>query len=409
MALTDIALRNAKPKDKPYKLSDSGGLHILVSPTGAKLWRLAYRFQGKYKQLAIGAYPVIGLSAARKAATAAKANINAGVDPSAEKRAAKAAKRVASDTFGALAHDWLAKRRKEGLSAQTLTKSEWFVRLLDKDLGNMHAKEIGTAEILTTLRRFAIRDKHHTAKRYRATLSQVFKYGIACGRADRDPAADVTAALTSAPSTPRAAITTTQGLSGLLRAIDGYDGAMEVRLALLILLHVFCRPIELRFMEWEEIDFEKQLWLIPAPKMKMRQPHAVPLSPQAVRLLQELRNLTGRGKYCFPCARSAARPISENTLNAALRRMGFTKEEVCSHGMRSTASTLLNESGQFNPDAIEAQLAHRPRGNAVRGVYMRGEFFEERVAIMNWWSNRLDQLVTTGNYGELQRTIDNYG
>jgi integrase len=393
MALSDIVLRNAKPKDKPYKLSDFGGLHILVSPTGAKLWRLAYRFQGKQKLLAIGAYPALGLSIARKAAIAAKASINAGIDPSAEKRAAKAAQKAASDTFGALARDWLAKRKKEGLAKQTLTKYEWFVRLLDKDLGNVPAREIGTAEILTTLRRFGIREKHHTAKRYRATLSQIFKYGIACGRADRDPAADVTAALTAAPSTPRAAITNPKALAGLLRAIDGYDGAMEVRLALLILMRVFCRPIELRFMEWDEIDFEKRLWLIPASKMKMRALHAVPLSPQVVRMLEELHNITGRGKYCFPCARSAARPISENTLNAALRRMGFTKEEVCSHGMRSTASTLLNESGLFNPDAIEAQLAHRPRGNAVRGIYMRGEFFEERVAMMDWWSNRLDELM----------------
>jgi len=237
-----------------------------------------------------------------------------------------------------------------------------------------------------------MRERYHSAKTLRMTLSRIFRYGIACGRAERDPAADVTEALTSAPSKPRAAITTADGLAGLLHAIEGYDGAKEVRIGLLLLIHLFCRPGELRHMEWVEIDTANKLWSIPAPKMKMRQPHTVPLSPQALALLRELRELTGTGKYSFPSIRSPLMPISENTLNAALRRLGYTKEEVCTHGFRSTASTLLNESGRFNPDAIEAQLAHRPPGSKVRGIYMRGEFFEERVQMMAWWSNYMDTL-----------------
>ncbi|MGO9545746.1 MAG: tyrosine-type recombinase/integrase [Rhodomicrobium sp.] len=182
-----------------------------------------------------------------------------------------------------------------------------------------------------------------------------------------------------------------------MRTVHGYDGSKEIRIGLLLLIHLFTRPGELRHMEWAELDLAAKLWSVPALKMKMRQPHTVPLSPQAIAMLHDLRLLTGEGKYCFPSIRTPIKPISENTFNAALRRLGYTKEELCAHGFRSTASTLLNESGRWNPDAIEAQLAHRPRGGAVRAAYLRGEFFEERVQMMSWWSDYLDKLKGQGS------------
>ena len=388
MQLSDKAIRALKTKEKPYKATDGQGLYILVTVQGSRLWRFDYRFQGKRLTLSLGKYPDVGLADARQRLADARQALAQGRDPGTIKQVQSAA----NDNFASLAVDWLAKRKKEGLAEPTITKLEWFVGLLKDDLGRLPVNEIDTAAVLKALRRFENREKYHSAKRMRATLSRIFKYGIACGRATRDPAADVSEALTSAPTTSRAAITTAQDLAGVLRAIQGYDGSKQVRIGLLLLIHVFCRPGELRHMEWPELDTSAKLWLIPGPKMKMRQPHTVPLSPQASGMLEDLRSLTGAGKYCFPSMRSPLRPISENTLNGALRRLGYAKEEVCSHGFRSTASTLLNESSLFNPDAIEAQLAHRPRGGAVRGAYLRGEFLEERVKMMSWWSDYLDKL-----------------
>jgi len=390
MQLSDKAIRALKPKEKPYKATDGQGLYLLVTMQGSRLWRFDYRYQGKRLTLSLGKFPDIGLADARQRVSQARQLLAQGRDPASVKQVQSAA---ANDNFAALADEWTAKRKKEGLSPRTIEKDEWLISLVRDELGRLPVKHIGTAEVLRALRRLEIRERYHSAKSLRRTLSRIFRYGVACGRADRDPAADLSEALTSAPSTPRAAITTPKALTGILHAIGGYDGAKEVRIGLLLLIRLFCRPGELRHMEWAEIDQANKLWSIPAPKMKMRQPHTVPLSGQVLALLNELRGLTGGGKYCFPSMRSPLRPISENTLNAALRRLGYTKEEVCTHGFRSTASTLLNESGRFNPDAIEAQLAHRPRGGKVRGVYMSGEFLEERVAMMSWWSDYLDGLA----------------
>ncbi len=394
MQLTDKAIRALKPKDKPYKATDGQGLYVLVTTQGSRLWRFDYRFQGKRQTLSLGKFPDVGLADARQRLSEARQTLAQGRDPGEIKKSSSLA---ANDNFAALAAEWLAKRKKEGLADRTIEKYRWFVNFVESDLGKLPVRQIGTADVLRALRRVEARGNHHSAKRFRANLSRIFKYGIACGRADRDPAADVSAALISVPSKSRAAITRPNDLSGILQAIAGYEGAKEVRIGLLLLIHFFCRPGELRHMEWTEIDEDNKLWSIPAEKMKMRQPHVVPLSRQALALLNELRKFTGTGKYCFPSVRTPLRPISENTLNAALRRLGYTKEEVCSHGFRSTASTLLNESGLFNPDAIEAQLAHRPRGGKVRGVYMRGEFFDERVKMMTWWSDYLDTLAGQGH------------
>jgi integrase len=299
----------------------------------------------------------------------------------------------ANENFGHLADEWLAKRKKEGLAPPTIIKLEWLVGMIREELGSLPIAKVGTSEILAFLRKIEAREKYYLARRMRATLSRIFKYGIAAGRAGRDPAADLTDALTSIPVKSRAAITTEKELAGLLRAVIEYEGSKHVRVALLLLVHLFCRPGELRHMEWVEIDEDRKLWLVPAEKMKMRKSHFVPLSTQSLGLLDQVRPISGAGRFCFPSLRSPAKPISENTLNATLRRLGYTKEEVCSHGFRSTASTLLNESGLFNPDAIEAQLAHRPQGGAVRAAYLRGEFFEERVKMMEWWSQYLERIA----------------
>ncbi len=390
MQLSDKAIRALKPKEKPYKATDGQGLYILVTAQGSRLWRFDYRFQGRRQTLSLGKFPDVGLADARQRLSEARQLLAQGRDPASVK---KVESQAANDNFADLADEWMTKRKKEGLSPRTVEKDEWLISLVREDLGKLPVRQIGTAEVLRALRRLELRERYHSAKTLRMVLSRIFRYGIACGRADRDPAADVSEALTSVPGKSRAAITTASGLAGILHAIAGYDGAKEVRMGLILLIHLFCRPGELRHMEWTEIDEACKLWSIPGPKMKMRQPHSVPLSSQALQMLGELRALTGTGKYCFPSIRSPLMPISENTLNAALRRLGYTKDEVCSHGFRSTASTLLNESGLFNPDAIEAQLAHRPRGGKVRGVYMRGEFFEERVKMMAWWSDYLDGLA----------------
>ena len=390
MQLSDKAVRALKAKEKAYKVTDGQGLYVLVTAQGSRLWRFDYRFQGKRQTLSLGKFPDVGLSDARQMLAEARQLLARGRDPGTLKQNHNGA---ANDNFKALAEEWLSKRKKEGLAPQTITKFEWFIRLVDDDLGRLPVRDIGTAEVLRALRRVEARERFHSARRLRCTLSRIFRYAIASGRAERDPAADLSEVLTAAPVKARAAITTAEGLAGILRAVSEYQGAKEVRIGLLLLIHLFCRPGELRHMEWEEIDPGKRLWSIPASKMKMRQPHFLPLSARSLALLEELRSACRGGRFCFPSIRSPSHPISENTLNAALRRLGYTRDEVCSHGFRSTASTLLNESGLFNPDAIEAQLAHRPRGGAVRAAYLRGEFLEERVRMMAWWSDYLDQLV----------------
>ena len=390
MQLNDKAIRALKPREKPYKVTDGKGLYLYVTPQGSRLWRFDYRLDGKRLTLSFGQYPDLGLAAAREKLAEARAALAEGREPaSAKTRRGSPSK----EKFGHLVDEWIAKRKKEGLAEATVVKLTWFTDLIRDELGHFPIDAVGTAEILTFLRKIEAREKYHLAKRLRATLSRIFKYAIATGRAGRDPAADLSDALTSVPATSRAAITSEKDLAGLLRSVAEYDGSKHIRIALQLLIHLFCRPGELRQMEWSELDDTKKLWLIPAIKMKMRKPHTVPLSRQSLGFISEVRRITGAGRFCFPSLRSPGKPISENTLNATLRRLGYAKHEVCSHGFRSTASTLLNESGLFNPDAIEAQLAHRPQGGAVRATYLRGEFFEERVRMMDWWSDYLERLA----------------
>jgi integrase len=396
MTLNDLEIRNAKPSDRLRKLSDGGGLQLWITPDGAKRWRLAYRFAGAQKNLAIGVYPAVGLKEARAARDAAKRLLGDGQDPSVARKIAKGARAQAvADTFDAVAKELLDKKHREEKSGRTLAKIEWLLGLASPAIGARPVSEITAPEILRVLRAVEARGRHETARRLRATIGQVFRYAVATGRADADPTGALKGAITSPVVRHRAAIIDPKAFGGLLRAIAAYEGAPETRMALGLLSLTFVRPGELRAAEWSELDLEAALWAIPAEKMKMKRPHRVPLSPQAVALLRELQAITGNGKFLFPSVRSANRCMSENTINAALRRLGFAKDEMSGHGFRSAASSILNESGLWHADAIERQLAHVDN-DSVRRAYARADFWEERVRMMDWWAEKCQQLQRGG-------------
>jgi integrase len=392
MPLSDTACRNAKPGPSPAKLADGGGLYLFVSPQGAKLWRMDYRYLGKRRTASLGAYPAVGLAVARKLRDGIKGQLAEGLDPAAAKRAAAVAATVAAEnTFRAIADEYQAKLKREGRAVRTLEKIRWLLDFADSVIGRRPISTITPAEVLEVLRRVEKRGRHETARRLRSTIGSVFRYAIATARAENDPTIALRGALTTPTVTPRAAVTDEKQLGALLRAIDGYGGQPSTHAALRLMPILFPRPGELRAADWAEFDLDAAVWTVPAARTKMRRPHRVPLPGQAVAILRELHAITGRGKLAFPSVRTVLRPISENTLNAALRRMGYAQDEVTSHGFRATASTLLNESGLWNPDAIERQLAH-VEGNAVRRAYARGEHWDERVRMMQWWADRLDGL-----------------
>lgn len=392
MPLTDTNCRSAKPKSAPYKLTDGEGLHLLVQPTGSRLWRMAYRFGGKQKTLAFGAYPALPLAAARKRREEARGLLALGIDPGEAKKQARAAERAASvNTFGAIADELVAKRSKEDYRASTLGKLEWLTGMAKAELGERPIDQIKAADVLAVLRQVEARGRHDTAIRLRSTISRVFRYAIATARAETDPTVALAGALITPTVAPRSAITDPKALGALLRAIEGFTGQPPTRAALRLMPILFPRPGELRAAEWTEFDLEAAVWSIPAERAKMGRPHRIPLPRQAVTILEDLHAITGRGKLAFPSVRTVLRPISEMTMNAALQRMGYSPAEVTPHGFRATASTLLNESGLWNPDAIERQLAH-VEGNAVRRAYARGEHWDERVRMLSWWADRLDGL-----------------
>ncbi|WP_192250454.1 tyrosine-type recombinase/integrase [Mesorhizobium silamurunense] len=389
MALSDVKCRNARPASKLVKLSDGGGLQLWVQPTGSRLWRLAYRFEGKQKLLALGSYPLISLAEARQARDDAKRQLLSGIDPAQERSLRKTGS--AKDTFRSIADEYLDKLKKEGRADRTISKVKWLLDFAYPSIGDKCIREIDPASILTALRRVEVRGRYESARRLRSTIGSVFRYAIATARAETDPTFALRGALISPTVTPRAAITDPNALGGLLRAIGAFDGQPTTRAALKLMALLFPRPGELRAAEWGELDFESSVWIIPEARMKMRRPHRVPLSRQAVCLLTSLREISGGGSLLFPSVRSGSRPISDNTLNAALRRMGYGKEEATAHGFRATASTLLNECGKWHPDAIERQLAHI-ENNDVRRAYARAEHWDERVKMMQWWADYLDEL-----------------
>ena len=396
MPLTNVEILAAKSREKAFKLSDGGGLFLLVNPTGSKLWRMAYRFAGKEKLLSIGAFPAVSLLAARVAREAAKARIKAGVDPSAQKRLDKLATvQAAANTFEAIARELLDKKRREGKAETTLGKLDWLLGLALPALGLRPITEITAPEVLMALRKVEARGKLETAHRHRALIGEVFRYAVATGRTESDPTGALRGALASPVVKHRPAIIEPRAFGGLLRAISAYEGMPETQAALGLIPLTFARPGELRSAEWSAIDFEAAVWVIPAEKMKMRRPHRIPLSSQSLAILRSLHAMTGDGKFLFPSVRTPTRCMSENTINAALRRMGIRKDEMCGHGFRSSASSILNESGIWNADAVEAQLSHI-ENNAVRRAYARADYWDERVRMMAWWADKCDELRRGG-------------
>ncbi|MFM9979219.1 MAG: tyrosine-type recombinase/integrase [Sphingomonadaceae bacterium] len=403
MALTDTTVRNAKPGERERKLADGGGLYLLVTPSGGKLWRLKYRSDGVERKLALGKYPAISLAAARKARDAAKERSSAGNDPAAAKRRERAAAKLsAATTFGAVALEYIAKAEREGRAPATIAKLNWARDWLQPAIGHRPVDQVEPHELLAVMKKQERAGQLETARRTRAFASRVFRYAVATARAKADPASLLLGAVAAPNPTHLAAIIDPKRAGELLRAIDGYSGTPVVRLALSLSPHVFVRPGELRQAEWREFDFDTAIWRIPSARMKKRREHVVPLSTQALAILGELRDLTGDGRLVFPAQGKRDRPMSENTATAALRRMGFGADEMTAHGFRAMASTLLNESGKWHPDAIERALAHRD-SDAVRAAYHRGAHWEERVRMAQWWSNKLDTLRTGAQVIRLQR------
>jgi len=390
MALTDVAIRSAKPREKAYKLWDEKGLYLLVNNVG-KYFRFDYRFAGRRKTLALGVYPEVKLQEARNRRDDARNLLRNDIDPTQHRKHTKMLqKEQADNSFKSLALEWFTKNTHvwtEGHAGK-------IIRRLELDvfpwLGSRPVSSITAPELLSVLRRIEGRGALDTAHRVKQTCGQVFRYAIATGRAERDPSADLRGALPPAKPGRMATITDPKKIGELLRAIDGYEGHLITRCALRLAPLVFVRPGELRHAEWAEMEFEQNLWKIPAEKMKMRETHIVPLSIQAVNILQELKPLTGRGRLIFPSLRAKERPMSDNTILAALRRMGYAKEEMSGHGFRAMASTRLHEQG-WPSDIIERQLAHAER-NSIKAAYNYADHLPERKKMMQAWADYLDDL-----------------
>ncbi|QFT76016.1 integrase arm-type DNA-binding domain-containing protein [Erythrobacter sp. THAF29] len=392
MALTDTAIRNAKPGEKPRKMFDERGLFLLVQPSGGKLWRLKYRYLGKEKKLSLGRYPDVSLKVARERRDEARTLLANGADPASVKAQLSHEKREASEnTFGKIADEYVDKIEKEGRAAVTIKKTRWLLSLMAGDLGGRPITEITAAELLSTLQKVEAKGHHETARRMRSLSGRVFRYAVATSRATADPSGLLRGALITPTVKHHSAIVDPKQVGELLRAIDGFSGQPLTCLALRLTPHVFVRPGELRRAEWEEFDLQKSIWTISADKMKMRDPHMVPLSQQAKDILEAARVISAGQRYVFSSLYPGNRPMSENTINAALRRMGYSGSEMTAHGFRAMASTLLNESGKWSADAIERALAHKDT-NAVRGIYHRGRHWRERVEMAQWWSDYLDEL-----------------
>ncbi len=392
MALTDIAIRALVHGAKPIKRADEKGLFLLLQPSGGKLWRFKYRFNGKEKKLGLGRYPDVSLKEARRRRDEARQTLAMGTDPGEEKKQVALATALnAANSFEAVGEEYLEKMSREGREAVTINKSRWLASLFSTSIKQSPIASISPAELLASLKAIEAKGHHETARRMRSFAGRVFRYAIATSRAERDPSADLRGALITPRVKHHSAIFEPKRVGQLLCCIDNYTGSPLVRLALQLTPHVFVRPGELRSAEWSEIDQSKAIWTIPAEKMKMRQPHRVPLSTQAIAIFDSTKVLSGHQRYIFSSLYSGQRPMSENSINMALRRMGFGKDEMTAHGFRSMASTLLNESGLWSPDAIEKALAH-DIGSSVRGSYHRGSHWDERVRMAQWWSDYLDQL-----------------
>lgn len=392
MPLTNTAIQKVKPADKSFRMFDGGGLYLEVSPSGGKLWRFKYRFDGKEKRLALGKYPDVSLKNARERRDEARTLLAGGVDPSKNREAQKAARAERqANSFEVVAREWFEKFKPNWVQGH----SDKVIRRLERDVfpwvGALPISEVRAPNLLACLRRIEGRGVVETAHRALQSCGQIFRYAVATGRADRDPTGDLRGALSNAKGKHLASITDPRAVAGLLRACDGYQGSFVTKCALRLAPLVFVRPGELRNAQWEEINLDRAEWNIPAERMKMREPHLVPLSKQAVAILRELHALTGGRRYVFPGARTSSRPMSDNAILAALRRMGFAKDEMSGHGFRAMARTILDEVLGVRPDFIEHQLAHAVRDPNGR-AYNRTAHLTERRKMMQQWANYLDKL-----------------
>lgn len=401
LPLTDIQVKTAKPQSKDYKLSDGGGLYILVKPTGGKLWRFKYRFGGKEKLLTFKAYPDVTLSEARKLRDNARQLVASGIDPVVTRKAQKAAQgEQDANSFEVIAREWHIKFSNTWVASHAKHKIERLEKTVFPWIGAKPIKEITASDVLSVLRRLESRGILDTAHRVRFECGAVFRYAIATGRAERDPSADLKGALPPVKGGHHAAPTDPKEVAPLLQSIDAFTGSFVVKCALQLAPLLFVRPGELRSAKWCEVDFENSQWCIPAEKMKMKQPHIVPLSKQSLKILHDLYYLTCHSEYVFPCNRSPLRCMSENAVNAGLRRMGFDKSEITGHGFRAMARTILDEVLGIRTDFIEHQLAHAvkdPNGRA----YNRTAHLKERREMMQKWADYLGDLKS----GKHQKAI----
>lgn len=397
MALKHAEILGFRAKDTLYKKADEKGLFLWIFPNGSKRWNFKYRFQGKEKAMALGVYPEIGLADARRKRDEARRLLADGIDPMHTRKMKKIAASInAGNSFATVGEEFIAVKMVNAQKAPaTIEKARWYLSHLLPALGSRPIADIAPAELLAVLKTIEKEGKRETAVRIRALASRIFRYGVATTRCNADPAALLTGALSAPIVKSHAAIIDPKRLGEFLRAVDAFGGSPTVKLAMQILPHVMLRPGELRFARWDEIDLEEAIWRVPAERTKLRRPHAVPISAQVAALLTELRPHSIDDGFLFPGERSHLKPISENAVNAAFRRMGFSKDEATAHGFRTTASTMLNESGKWQPDAIERALAHGD-SDAVRGVYNRGTYWNERVPMMQWWSDYLDKLRIGG-------------
>lgn len=387
MPLTDVAVRAAKPREKSYKLADGQGMYLEVMPTGAKYWRLKYRIDGKEKRMALGVYPAVSLLQARKARDGVKDNLRAGLDPSHEKRRVKLERSLErTNSFESIAREWHGTRKEswsEGHATRVLKRLE---QELFPSLGARPIREITAPELLDVIRKIESRDALELSHRALQAASQVFRYAIVTSRADRDPAPDLRGALKTRSVVHMKRVGEAE-IPELMRNIATYNGELQTRLALQFIALTFVRTSELRYAEWTEIDEKRAEWRIPAAKMKMRDPHIVPLSKQALAVIAQLRELNGQWQWLFPSSSNARKPISENTIIFALYRMGY-HSRMTGHGFRGLASTVLNEHG-FNGDWIERQLAHSER-DSTRAAYNHAQYLRERRRMMQWWADYLE-------------------
>lgn len=386
--LTQFGIQRASPREKSYKLADGNGLFLLVQRNGKKHWRFRYFFAQKENMLAFGSFPEVPLAAARKKRDRARGLLADGIDPAAKKRDDKiAAAHAARDTFKAVAEEYLDQLKGNNRATTTIEKNTWLLNDLAKPLHKRPIKQITPAEILGLLKKVEKSGRRETARRLRGSIGSVFRLAIATLRADVDPTFALRGALLQPVVIHRPAITNETDYGALMTAIDEFDGWPTIRAGLQFLALTMSRPGDVRYMRRPEVNFIKAVWSIPAERMKMRRPHEVPLSKQAIDVLRSVWDLSEGDGYVFPSIR-APRPLSEATLNIALRRLGYTKDEVCAHGFRASASTILNERG-FNPEVIEAALAHEDE-DKVRRAYNRATYWKERAKLMQDWADLID-------------------